>query len=293
MNAALPGKISHPVLLKSVYLELLGRGKSAGVFADKAPTRIVGPQVSVFRAFDQEHFIVDTQRRILRRDHADNALIVRDESSDQNRYTGQSHDPSIPAWGGLYCSLQQQATVNEAAYYVEKERQKKAAATGKPTPAPLPRSAVLNSKCVVKISLLGPFVAVDLSAHNPGARDFVDSLGRTDGVKRSLASAGQASKSLWSLLLDPDDYSVARGIGLALAAHGYRSLIASTARQSERSSSERGDNIIFFGHQKQRIENLSVVEAYLFPLAGRGFDDPNFVPGTDYPSQIETYPVGF
>src|SRR4029077_6601254 len=100
MNAALPGKISHPVLLKSVYLELLGRGKSGGAFADKAPTRIVGPQVSVFRAFDQEHFIVDTQRRILRRDHADNALIVRDESSDQNRYTGQSHDPSIPPWGG-------------------------------------------------------------------------------------------------------------------------------------------------------------------------------------------------
>ncbi len=257
MSAALPGRVGYPALLRSVYLGLLGRGKSAEVFADKAPTRIVGPQVSVFRAFDQEHFIVDTQRRILRRDHADNALIIRDENSDQNRYTGQSHDPSIPPWGGLYCSLQQQATVNEAAYYVEKERQKKAAATGNSAPAPLPRSVVLNSKCVVKVSLLGPFVAVDLSAQNPYARDFVDSLGRTEDVKRALASAGKASKSLWSLMLDPDDYSVARGIGLALAAHGDRSLIVQTARQSERSPLERGENIIFFGHQKQRIGNLS------------------------------------
>ena len=30
MNAALPGKISHPVLLKSVYLELLKKAKSVG-----------------------------------------------------------------------------------------------------------------------------------------------------------------------------------------------------------------------------------------------------------------------
>jgi hypothetical protein len=291
--ATLPGNIRRPALLKAIYTELFHGGKSSAALASKAPTKIVGPNATVFRAFDHAYFTVDTHRQILRRDQADNALIVRDEDSDQNRYTGKSHDASIPAWGGLYCSLQQQATVNEVAHYVEKSRAQKATAAGNAVPAPLPRSAVLNSKCVIKINLLGPFIAVDLSPHNSYARDFVESVGRAESVKRALAFSGKATKSLWDAMYDPDDYSVGRGIGLGLAAYGYRSLVVQTARQSERSCLERGDNIVFFGHQKQRINNLSVVEAYLFPIAGGGFDDPNFIPGGAHSRQVITYPVGF
>ena len=68
---------------------------------------------------------------------------------------------------------------------------------------------------------------------------------------------------------DGDDCSVARGIGLALAQHGFQALCAQTVRASQRSPLERGDNIIFFGRVGSMIPNLSVEEAYLFPLVGR------------------------
>lgn len=284
-------KVRHPDLLKALYSEVLRREKTNGPIVRSAPTTIVGPQTSVFRAFDQQYFTVDTHRQILRRDQADNALIVRDQDSDQNRFTGKSHDASTPSWGGLYCALQQQAIVNEVAYYVEKERAKQAAEGGKSAPNPLPRSAAMHSKCVVKINLLGPFLAADLSAHNPHARSFVESLGHAPMVKSLLSRKG--IRSVWDAMSSPDDYSVARGIGLAFAAIGFRCLIVQTARQSERSPLERGDNIIFFGHQRQRVSNLSVAEAYLFPITGGGLSDPNFIPGKSYPSQIRTYPVGF
>ena len=249
-------------LLTAVYRETL-------LAAQSAPSIILGPDTTVFRAFDQSHFTVDTYRHILRRDQADNALVVRDAHADQNRWTGRSGDPTIRSWGGVYCSLQQQAVVNEVAHYVQSARATAASASGAPTPAPLPRPATLNQKCVIKIRLLGAFLAIDLSPHNPGFQSFIEGIGRTASVRREMAAIRRPWLSIRDAINDATDCSVARGIGLALANHGFRALVVQTARTSERSLLERGDNLIFFGTQGERIANLSVEEAYLFPLVGK------------------------
>jgi len=250
-----------PAILSAVY-------NATFRCADSAPTTIIGPDATLFRAFDQEYFAVDTYRHILRRDHAMNALMIRDEVSDQNRFTGPSHDRAIPSWGGLYCSLQQQALTNEVAHYIQDKRAKAATARGTAPPGPLPRTAVSNSKAAIKIRALGPVIAVDISLHNAYGASFVSMIGQDSEVKAALGAAGKGSMALWDAMNDSFDCSVARGIGLALANHGYEALCAQTVRASERSPLERGDNLIFFGHQGRIVQNLSIVEAYLFPVVG-------------------------
>ena len=230
------------------------------------PSTLLGPDTTLFRAFDHAYFTVDTYRHILRRDQADNALIVRDEASHQNRWTGLSVAAGVPSYGGLYCALQQQALVNEVAHYVQADRLKAAAAAGRTAPKPIPRPATLNQKCVIKIRVLGTFLAADLSAHNPGSTAFLDSIGGASSVRHELAATGRFWHSMRDAINDPNDCSVARGVGLALAKHGCEAMIVQTARTSERSPFELGDNVVFFGKQGQRVANLSVEEAYLFPL---------------------------
>jgi hypothetical protein len=252
--------VRNPALLSAVYHVALRR-------AAEAPTTLIHADATLFRSFDQKYFTADNYRRILRRDQAMNALkIPRD--SDQNRFTGNSHNPPIPPCGGLYCALQQQAIVNENAHYVEAQRAQRAAAAGTTPPKPLPRTAVLNSKAVIKIRTLGPFLAADISPHNPSGMHFVNALGKDAGVQAAMKTAGNGAMPFWDALSDGEDCSIARGLGLALAKHGYEALCAQTVRTSERSPLERGDNLIFFGQEGRTVQNLSVVEAYLFPLVG-------------------------
>lgn len=263
-------KVKFPALLAAVYDAALRR------VAD-APTTLTQTNTTMFHYFDQKYFVPDVHRRILRRDHAMSTLVVRNVGSDDYRFTGVSHWPHIAPWGGLYFALQQQALVNEAAYYVENGRAAKAAATGASAPKPLPRSAVMYSKAAVKIVTMGPVLAADFSLHNPFGRQFVDSLGREASVDAAMTAAGKGAMSLWDAMNEGEDCSVARGLGLAVAKHGYQALCAQTVRTSERSPLERGDNLVLFGQNGAAIPNLSIVEAYLFPVVG----------------PLEIYPVEF
>lgn len=262
--------VGSPAVLSAVYSAALRR-------AGDAPTTLVPANSTFFRAFDQIYFTVDMHRRILRRDQAMNTLMIRDQYSDQNRFTGLSHDPHIPSSGGLYCALQQQSLVNEVVHYVEAARSQSAAARGAAPPKPVPRTAVFNTKAAVKIRALGPVLAVDISPHNAYGATFVNSIGADTTVKSALKAAGKGSTPLWDAMNDGADCSAARGLGLALAQHGYEALCAQTVRTSERSPLERGDNLIFFGRQGEVVRNLSIVEAYLFPVVG----------------SLEVYPVEF
>lgn len=252
--------VRYPALLSAVFNVALRR-------ADQAPTTLLQADTTMYRSFDQKYFTVDTYRHILRRDQAMNALRIP-KDTDENRFTGSSHNSLIPLSGGLYCSLQSQAIVNENAYYVEEKRKKQAVAAGNAAPNPLPRSVVLNSKAVIRIRTLGPFLAADVSPHNPSGMHFVNSLRADPAVQSAMKSAGIPSKPLWDAMNDGIDCSVARGIGLAFAQHGYEALCAQTVRTSERSALELGDNLIFFGPENKVVQNLSAVEAYLFPPVG-------------------------
>ncbi len=229
-----------------------------------SPTTILGPDSTVFRWFDLKYFTVDTHRHILRRDQANKALMVRDANSDQNRWTGRSIDPIVRNSGGLYCSMQQQAVFNEAMHYAQSAWAARPDTSG----TALPLSASLNQKCVIKIRLLGPCLAAEISPHNPGQQAFLNRIWQAPAVRRELPTAKNWI-SAQDAISDGQDCSVARGIGLALASYGYKALVVQTVRTSERSPFELGDNVIFFGKQEETIGNLSVVEAYLFPLVGK------------------------
>ena len=252
--------VRFPALLAAVYHAVLRN-------ASNAPSRPIFGGETFFRAFDQKYFVVDTHRRILRRDHANNSLRIPKDSG-KNRFSGASHNPSIASIGGLYCALQQQALVNEAAFYRESGRTERAALAGLPPPKPMPRSAVLSDRAAVKIRTLGPVIAADLSPHNVSALKFVNGIGGDAAVRSAMKLAGKGPKIMWEELNDPDDCSIARGFALALAKFGYKAMCAQTVRKSERSPFELGDNVIFFGREGKLVETLSVVEAYLFPVIG-------------------------
>lgn len=252
--------VRFPALLRAAYHATVAHGKNA-------PTLWLPVDSTVFHYFPQEFFVVDTHRHILRRDHAMKTMTIYNQHNDAYRYTGQPHCHGIESQGGLYCSLQQQAIVNEAAFYVEAERVKEAAAKGLPPPKPLPRTAVLNSKAAIKIRLLGPMIAAEISPHSPDAEKHLRAIAADKVVATELKAARKSARPVWDLLNDPDDCSFARGLGLGLARF-YDALCAQTARTSERSPLERGDNLIFFGRQGTIPQNLSPVEAYLFPVVG-------------------------
>src|SRR5262245_2754878 len=99
-------------VLDAVYKAVLKIGR-------EAPTMLFVPPIPAFRSFPQAPFVVDMRRHVFRRPHADGALRIQRSSRDENRWTGKA-TPSAPAKrGGLYCSVQGQATVNEAAHYFQ------------------------------------------------------------------------------------------------------------------------------------------------------------------------------
>jgi hypothetical protein len=167
---------------------------------------------------------------------ANRLLLPRDGHKErQNRFSGPSLHREIPGAGGLYCVLQQQALVNERIHY-----------SGRPG------TVSLCGRCVLRIRLMGALLVAELSPHNPQALAFLRELGA----------------DTWKQMNDPDDCSVARGIGLAVAHSGFlRGLSVQTVRMSDRSAEERGDNLVLFGEQNEPIPGLYIEEATYFNRA--------------------------
>lgn len=189
------------------------------------------------------------------------------EKSDKNRFTGLSYHAGIAATGGLYCVLQQQALMNEAMHYARMEADvMKAVREG----AQL-RDAALANRCVVKLVLMGRLLLADLSPHNPGAERFLQKLSVKSGLMQLLANTQYASKvSFWDRLVDSDDCSVARGVGLALSSLGYvDGILAQTVRRSGRSVEEKGDNVVLFGKAENSVPGIYVDQVFYFDATGK------------------------
>ena len=269
--------VRDPAVLKAVYLE------TARLISERSiPTEILSAPRTLFRYFSREYVSLRADG-VFSRHLANRALVVRD-SSGTNRFSGAPGIGGVPDWGGLYCSTQQQAQINELLHYMRKETvNPEMVKRGLATPTKIPQDAhgfphagaSLNLKCIVQIRIMGAFTAADLSPHNPGARSFLDKIGSAAAVQSALRAAGRPGHSLWDQMCDGDDCSVARGIGLAVANSDYLSALeASTVRGSARSSEETGDNIVFFGRDGQAIPNLYIEKAYVFPIAGPPMEVP-------------------
>lgn len=263
--------VRDPALLKAVYLE------AARLIQERLmPDELIFAPRTVYRYFKREYLTLRPDGVYPKR-LAEEALVVRD-ASGTNRFSGAPGIAGVPEWGGLYCSTQQQAQVNELLHYSREEVVNPSLAKpGLAAPMKIPRDrrgfpnagAALNLKCIVQIRIMGAFIAADLSPHNPGARRFAEKIGSAARVQNAMRAAGRAGRSVWEQMWDGEDCSVARGIGLAAADSGYLSALqAGTVRRSARSSEEVGDNIVFFGKNGHRIPNLYIEKAYVFPISG-------------------------
>jgi hypothetical protein len=248
------------------------------------PTELIQPNRTLFRASDRKYlrYFVSHGTRFVNRREANQCLVIRDEDRDVNRFTGQSLSAKVPSCGGLYCSLQPPALINELVHYARGDKNIPRSGT---TGFPLTQDT-LQRKFIVRIQLMSSVLAADLSPNNPGARRLVQAIGNSDEFKRALRSPVArenplSQRPIWEQLFDGEDYSVARGIGLAVAHSGFlRALVVRTARPSPGAPQETGDNLVFFGRCGP-ISGLWIDAVYVFPPGDR--------PVT-YPVEFETTP---
>jgi hypothetical protein len=249
----------HPFVLKAVY----ERASELIRLPDQTvPTELIASQRTIFRAVKKEH--VQNAKGDFDPKCASESLLFRNEVQEENRFSGPSFNSTIPAFGALYFSTQQQAQVSEIVHYARYEPVPRNPATGYPIV-----SEALSHKCILRVRISAPILTADISLHNVGTRKFFDEIAKSPDVKYALRLAKQLDRPFLDHVVNSTDCSVARGIGLAVANSGYlKALQATTARTSERSPDELGDNIIFFGHNGEMAQGLRVEEAYFFPIRG-------------------------
>jgi hypothetical protein len=90
--------VTHMHLLRAVHEEA-----TRLIEQRRIPTELIPASSSLFRAFDQQYATINTQG-VFPKQSANAALVIRDQLSDANRFSGQSFTTAIPALGGLYSS---------------------------------------------------------------------------------------------------------------------------------------------------------------------------------------------
>lgn len=254
--------VSRPDVLSATYA-----AAASLIRSHEVPTTLIAAGQTIFRSVPIKYLPRPSPGQHLSKTIALNALMPMDGVMERNnRFSGPSYNPSIPAAGGLYCVLQQQALMNEVMHYA-----RRAGVHKNPKPAGLTfAEAAMLDKCVLKIVLMKQALVADLSPHNPGLSSFLKKLEQAGGLLNLLAGTQYSSAvSAWQRMIDSDDCSVARGIGLAVANTNFLSgLTVETVRRSGRSTEERGDNLVLFGSAGQAVPGLYVEEAYYFNANG-------------------------
>jgi hypothetical protein len=263
-----------PTVARSDVVKATYDAVSALIRAREIPTDLLFTGRTIFRSFPAHFLPKPAHAGHVSKLQAAKALQPFDGTVERaNRFSGPSYNPSIPPAAGLYCVLQQQALVNEVVFYGRRTGVHKSLGAGETL-----AEAALADRVVVKIVLMGPMLVADLSPHNPGTANFLQKVERTPGYLDILARTQYSSNvTLLSRMVDGDDCSVARGIGLAIANSHLRGLSVQTVRKSGRSPDEQGDNLVLFGNTGDAICGLYVDQAIYF----------------DQRSGTETFPVQF
>jgi hypothetical protein len=270
--------VRYPSVLRAVYKEVSRLIALRG----PVPTELVLGDPDLYRSFPIKYFTPNKDGIFPRTQANQAALVIRDEASDTNRFSGQPLTADVPASGGLYCTFGQPALIAEVLHYSRVNRDgtinrtiRRETRTGFPVPG-----EALAEKCIVRLRLMHSVMALDLSEHNPGSLAFVKQIERSHAVQGAIDLAHAPPVPLWDWIFDGWDYSVARGIGLAVASCDYLSALrVRSARHGSRSPEESGDTLIFFGRDGTQVSCLSIVESCLIPARGKPVLYPvEFVP---------------
>lgn len=221
-----------PSVKSTAALESAFQAASLRIKQRQIPTLLLQGGQPLFRSIDAALLPAPAAGGHVSKSKANPLLTPYDIGRERgNRFSGPSGVGGVASAGGLYCVMQQQALMNESMHYQRK-----------------PGDSALDGRCVLRMRVMGAIMVADLSPHNPGSRRFLDSIG----------------PSTWDQMNDPHDCSVARGIGLAIAASGFlHGLAVQTVRASERSADERGDNLVLFSSSGP-VANIYIDEAYYY-----------------------------
>jgi hypothetical protein len=110
---------------------------------DEIPTQLLPLEQTLFRSFNPSSaytLVPKPQAGKHVSKHQANKLLVPADGEEErnNRFSGPSYDPEIPAAAGLYCVLQQQALINEAMHYSGQGR-----------------AGALSGRCILRMKLMG------------------------------------------------------------------------------------------------------------------------------------------
>lgn len=253
-------KIGNIKLFEAVYNAVKKRAE-AGLF----PQEYLPGGTILERAVDKR-YVVLAPNGLIYKNSAAAAITVRDANNDMNRFTGTSPVPYIRNQGGLYLFRHEEAGLAEIMFYSEKMNTLPMnTATRR-----ISVSHMMATKSIFRIRVTKPLILANISLLSGGgeAKRFFDEVGNETNVKNLLYGATLSQK-----MLDPNDYSVSRAFGLALATINYINGIQSqTARVTDRTYLS-GDNVCLFGENMQPVSGLEVDSAKLTFSSSMLFDD--------------------
>ncbi|MEZ6127236.1 MAG: hypothetical protein R3C59_00975 [Planctomycetaceae bacterium] len=232
--------VSDTRIFSAVY-----KAMSDAIFEGSAPTTMVQAGQRIVRA-SRRSFVVDGNNKPAYAKLRE-CLVVRDGGSDDgnaNRFSGRSPDGSVNA-GGVYFSMHNEPMFMELRHYN-------------------PDSSVvraLKNGVVLSIEVTAPLLVLDMSRHSGNAQQFLRSISRNPDVR---AVAGM--DSLYDQMMNPNDFSVSRAIGLAVGRHRYLDgMLVQTARTDPEQRS--GDNLVLFGKKGQVVsKKLRIRSAVVFKM---------------------------
>lgn len=228
------------------------------------PSELIPANTPLFHSSSLEYFCVGLNK-VVPRAQAMQCLVVRDTDSDRNRFTGQSLSAAIPGVGGVYCCLQNEALLAEVLHYSRtNDRISRDGGDGFPKIA-----EALSEKFILKIRTRRVLNTADLSPHNPGMKNFVSAVERSEIVQKTMRLGRIPERPLWDLLFHGEDASVARGFGLAVANSGiFHALKASTVRPLPGDSAPINDNLVLFGTVGRCVPGLWIESVLYCPAVG-------------------------
>jgi hypothetical protein len=194
---------------------------------------------------------------------ANNAIQIRDATSNKNRFTGAipscvGQPALIDRRGGLYCSNDATALAAEMYHYSGLDFSRKLLGYGA-------RYSVFEHKWFAKLQVVRDITVVNLGSKSERTLPFLEKLQADNNVNRALKDLGY--KELFQALTAEDDYSATRGLGLGLASiptiDGAQVLSARDYNTpvGDNFAYQTGDNVVLFGLNQRSPLDLVRVES--------------------------------
>ncbi|MCE2914013.1 MAG: hypothetical protein LW768_00480 [Rubrivivax sp.] len=238
--------------------------KQAKIESRYVRTRVFGPANVLMRSIDRQHLRIAPDGSIPA-DCVLDALKVRDEGGDGNRFTGVLPErwgyPRVdPQRGGFYCSLDRGAVASELLHY--------AAPSGLGQPGlAAQRPAAFENRAYLSVRPIGTLEVAALDGECSGLEELLTRLEASKPIREALLGL-RPPRSLFKALLDESDYAVARGIGVGLAANlEVEGFAVPSARDFEtlaggREVKRTGSNVVLLGRQGSSMTGRVRAEAF-------------------------------